>query len=447
MPEINDLSEREREILSLVAKGASNKQIAQALCISANTVKVHLRNIFAKIEVTSRTEAAMFAVGAGLVDPGNGDRGGSLAGLRSQELADGRAGGLASGFPSRGQAGRERSRWVLLGGAVLLLALGLTILFTLRGQVFPMLASASQQAPASLPRWQDRALLASPRQGLAVAAYGNLIYAIAGESARGISGVVEAYDPEQDRWTRLADKPLPVADVGAAAISGKIYVPGGRVPGGGVTDVLEIYDPMEDRWEKGVSLPAPLSAYALAVFEGKLLLFGGWDGRQAVDSVIEFDPDRNEWRSRTPMPTARAFAGAALANGKIYVFGGFDGERPLAVNEVYLPDRDDGQEVAWQAGTPLPEGRYAMGVASVADIIHVFGGVSEGEGSPPSLEYPPQTETWQPFDSPLSQSWSRLGLAPLGTRLYLVGGGLEGIPSARNLEYQAVYVISLPIVR
>ena len=67
------LSRRESEILVLVAKGASNKEIARDLHISSNTVKVHMRNIFAKIGANSRTEAAMYAVNAGLVEiEGNG---------------------------------------------------------------------------------------------------------------------------------------------------------------------------------------------------------------------------------------------------------------------------------------------------------------------------------------------------------------------------------------
>ena len=62
------LSEREIEILKFVATGASNKEIAYRLTLSENTVKVHARNIFAKIGVASRTEATLYAIRTGLVD-------------------------------------------------------------------------------------------------------------------------------------------------------------------------------------------------------------------------------------------------------------------------------------------------------------------------------------------------------------------------------------------
>jgi DNA-binding NarL/FixJ family response regulator len=65
--ENNNLSEREIETLKLVAQGMSNKQIALSLFISINTVKVHLRNIFEKINVESRTEATLYAIEHGII--------------------------------------------------------------------------------------------------------------------------------------------------------------------------------------------------------------------------------------------------------------------------------------------------------------------------------------------------------------------------------------------
>jgi DNA-binding NarL/FixJ family response regulator len=61
------LTEREIEVLRLVAQGASNSQIANALTISVNTVKVHLRNILDKLRLDNRTQAAAYALRCGLV--------------------------------------------------------------------------------------------------------------------------------------------------------------------------------------------------------------------------------------------------------------------------------------------------------------------------------------------------------------------------------------------
>ena len=65
--EILPLTQREQEVLGLVATGASDKEIADALFISLNTVKSHVRNILAKLEVNSRREAARLARRRGLV--------------------------------------------------------------------------------------------------------------------------------------------------------------------------------------------------------------------------------------------------------------------------------------------------------------------------------------------------------------------------------------------
>jgi DNA-binding NarL/FixJ family response regulator len=61
------LTERELGILRLVGKGLSNKQIGKTLHISDRTVQAHLSNIFSKLDVNSRTEAVMYAVGKGWI--------------------------------------------------------------------------------------------------------------------------------------------------------------------------------------------------------------------------------------------------------------------------------------------------------------------------------------------------------------------------------------------
>ncbi|MFC1899355.1 response regulator [Chloroflexota bacterium] len=63
-----DLSPREGEVLQLVSQGDSNRQIAEALFISENTVKTHLRNIMEKLHLANRSQAAAYAVNKGLVN-------------------------------------------------------------------------------------------------------------------------------------------------------------------------------------------------------------------------------------------------------------------------------------------------------------------------------------------------------------------------------------------
>ena len=59
---LKSLTKRELEILTQVASGMFNKEIAMSLNISERTVKNHLSNIFKKIDVSDRTQAAVFAI-------------------------------------------------------------------------------------------------------------------------------------------------------------------------------------------------------------------------------------------------------------------------------------------------------------------------------------------------------------------------------------------------
>lgn len=65
---VEELTPREREILAMVAQGATNKEVARALFISENTVKNHLRNIMGKLHAKNRAQAVVSALELGLID-------------------------------------------------------------------------------------------------------------------------------------------------------------------------------------------------------------------------------------------------------------------------------------------------------------------------------------------------------------------------------------------
>lgn len=71
------LSAREREVLCALGRGLTNEQIAQELFVSKNTIKIHVSSILHKLDLPNRTEAALFAVRAGLVKS-DGNSGGRL---------------------------------------------------------------------------------------------------------------------------------------------------------------------------------------------------------------------------------------------------------------------------------------------------------------------------------------------------------------------------------
>jgi two-component system, NarL family, response regulator LiaR len=61
------LTEREAEVLELIARGKANKQIARELFVAMSTVKTHVNNLYRKLNVSSRTQAALYAARIGLV--------------------------------------------------------------------------------------------------------------------------------------------------------------------------------------------------------------------------------------------------------------------------------------------------------------------------------------------------------------------------------------------
>jgi len=429
------LSNREREILQLLATGDTNLQIARQLTISPNTVKVHLRNIYEKMGVQSRTEASMVAVREGWV------------------VLDG-----AQAAPPAPVVRRERrpiARWqriYMLAALLLVLLAFLYPQFTRRRDGSertddlsdPQVLADVSGLDLGADQWMERAMMPTARSRLALVPYEEKTYAIAGATAAGVSGIVEVYDPESNGWLPRASKPTATSNVGGIVLDGMIYMPGGYTAEGQVTDMLEVYDPHDDAWLTRDPLPEPLCAYAIAAAGEQMYLFGGWDGQQYVPSVYIYDPTVDRWTSGTLMSQPRGFAAASELNGMIYLAGGYDGEREYALLETYDPAQEARGEAPWSSRAAMAAPRGGLGLVAAGSALYAIGGGWEQQVDF-NERYDPNTDTWSSIPAPLPAQWRNLGVAALGGRIFAVGGWSGG-HLAVNQEYPTLlYRIHLPL--
>lgn len=428
------LSERETEILKLVATGASNKEIATRLVISPNTVKVHLRNIFSKINVVSRTEATLYAMNSGLIKTGNGNM---------PDIGDFT---VAADLPDSA----KRNSWNTVSGVVAigsgLAVLILAIMILVRSSLNPT-AQLAQPGGTATSRWLVKAALPEPVADAAIAIYEGTVYLIGGDRAGKVSASVSAYDPEADSWTQKTAKPTPVQAAGAVLLGEKIYVPGGRAADGTSLNIQEVYDPRSDTWEKAAPLPIGLSGYAATAFEGRMYLFGGMEGDKFSNRVFVYDPTGNAWSELKPMDSPVAFATAVAIGSKIFLSGGESSQGKSSNLLAYYPQRTSAGENAWEKHADLPDGRTGYRLIKLADALYAVGGSATGNENPlPVLHYDEKNERWDLLDQPPEPIGDRPALAAIGNHIHIFGGELNGRTQNEHLAYQAIYTVLIPAI-
>lgn len=442
--ETSQLSEREREILKLVATGATNQQIANDLGISAHTVKTHVRNIFGKINAASRTEATLYAMRSGLVPLLNGTP-------VAVDPPSGHAANPAQiDIPASSslQPPKAISRYLnSIAGTVagLVLGLGLIWLFVLRPQqaAVPPNVPSGVSAPAIAPGGATASWLAQRDLPIALMAAGaasidGQIYIVGGKAGDTAQAKVWRYDPVNSAWVALPDKPTAVQDIHATVLGGKLYVPGGQKADGTVSDVLEVYDPVTQTWAAKANLPGARSGYGLAAVEGRLYLFGGWDGARALSETLVYDPATDEWRMLTPMPTARAYCVAVAVDGKIYVLGGEDASGALSANEQFTPALDG--PGGWAKVTPLQQARSRFGASAITNNVIILGGA--GGESP--ARYDVRTAIWQDLKPPALSLGSQPAVVTRDSSVFVVAGD-PSKPASAFYELRLLYTVTITL--
>ncbi len=447
------LSERELDVLRCLAGGATNKDIAADLMISQNTVKVHLRNIYAKLGVSSRTEATTAGIQQGYIQLEGQMGETAVAPPPTPEIstATEETAVRQENTPAATEPDSDAQRsWRILGLAALLgisviiiVALGLRVITTPQATPTP---EPFNEQPIGDTRWSISRPLPQGRANMAVASVGLDLYQIGGETADGVDGTVQRFDSRNGYWQEAAEKPTAVADITATELYGEIYVPGGRLTDGSPTAVVEVYSPSQDAWRTVAALPQPVAG-GLTLTDGAFLyLFGGWDGENYLDTAYVYDPGSDTWRPLPPMPTASAFASGGELSNQLVVVGGTDGVTDLATCQLFDPAAE-----TWAECPDMLMPRAGAGGTVLLNKLYVIGGGTQPDAAVPFSEvYNPNNQTWQVVNTPTLNSgsnWPHVGVNHIETRIYVLGGRQGDEFSAENLVFVPVYQTFIPAAK
>lgn len=436
------LSPREEDVLEQLTLGLSNKEIAETLVISPNTVKVHVRNVLTKLGVNSRTEAVALALKEGQETdyPSVSEEIVEKPLDQSVQTAEPAVSGNLPTEPAK------RRFWIPALGALalmLLLVVGGWIAVGRNGasNAVPTPQAEFIPEPMSESGWTTLRPLSEPLAHFAMTSSGLSLYQIGGEVAGGeIVGMSRLYDIQAHTWQDIAPKPTAVADASAVLLAGQIYVIGGRTADG-ATSVVEVYSPVNDAWRTASSLPEPVyGAVAVTLGDEIYVLSGMREGGSqpgVSPAVFVYDAGGDRWRPVESLPTARAFAGGGVVDNTIVVAGGTDGDNDLAVCEKYDP-----MAGAWSACADLLNPRAGgQGIALFNRLYLLGGGLNENVPFGEVLDV--NSGEWGVVNVPVldsAESYTHYGVALVETTFYLAGGKVDGENTDQQYSYSSLPV-------
>lgn len=444
------LSKRELEVLGEAAKGLSNQEIADSLIISLNTVRVHMRNIFKKLDVQSRTEATMRGIQEGWIAV---DAPGNTTDEEAETDAEDDASTQLVQFEPASLPTLSVKHYLYFSFAIIvgLLILSIPVVFKplLQRPVYnPGIIETDDdqdvaQTSSNLSQskqWQTIAQMPVPRSRMATVAYEGQLYVIGGTTEDGPTNLVQVFDPISSTWQDLASLENAMTNIQAVVLNDKIYVPGGCSEDETSTS-MAVYDPETNSWTKAKALPQPLCAYAASVHNEKLFLIGGWNGQEFVNTVYAYNPHEDNWDTLSAYPLALGFAGAVSIEDKLYVVGGYDG-----TNEYNDVNFFDFEQNTWLAGPSLLAPRGGVGLVKVRnDVYALGGGWMESNFIDNAERLSPPYNAWTPIEAPYIGRWRNLALTNMENKIYILGGQDDDGPLQMVFAYEPIFKIFIPI--
>lgn len=453
------LSERELDVLRRLAAGESNKAIADGLSISPYTVKTHLRNIYTKLDVSTRTEAMTVALQQGMVSvemadgPDTAEAEGTNGNGR-QALAAESTAAVATAVEDTTESAPPRTavshRWRVLSVALLallVLVAGILLFVQWRdGTLTAATATAEPftEQPLGETRWASSRPMPEGHMGRAAVAVGLDIYVLGGETAEGVTDQVQVFNTADRTWRRVTNKPTAVSSTTAAELFGEIYVPGGTLADGGSTDIVEAYSPSQNAWRRIAPLPQPLAGALTVAHGGYLYVLGGRNADGVQDTVYVYDPAADSWRPLAPLPEPRADATGGALTGRLYLVGGSDGEARRDSCYTYDPPSD-----AWDECPVMLRARAGAGAAVLHNRLYIIAGTQPESGATAEHGevYDPNSQTWTVLNSPPDvTAWTEPGVVYVETRIYAVGGRQGETLSDAVLVYSPLFQTYIPAV-
>ncbi len=282
-------------------------------------------------------------------------------------------------------------------------------------------------------RWVQLPPLLQPRAAATAALVGDRIIVTGGVDANGeVLDTTEVFDGSG--WKLGAPMPTPRQLLASASDGKLVYAVGGS---DGTADLatVEAYDPAADTWTTMPALPEPRSDFGVAVTDARLVAVGGTSGGRPLKSVSALDLTTATWTDLPDLGTARHGVAVAAVGKTVYAIGGAtgagDGQPTSSAEALRLAPRIPQPAAQWRSLPDAPTPRLMTAWTVLDDKIWLIGGIREGETLQSVETYDPRTQQWQQQPS-LPIPLNHAAAATYRGEVVVIGGATDTITQASD---------------